>query len=122
MKARLSRSSALGALNPMQKKAVEAYLEIRWREKQEIICNRFKLAVCLVLADLYGFGNKRLKYVLQGLEDTFNAYASDSFSPQEARNGSIDNGEYDEMAARMQAELSSRRGMKIRIVGEGATK
>lgn len=63
---------------------------------------------------------RRLRF--KGLEDTFAAYAEDSFTPQEARYGSIDNGEYDEMAARMQAELSSRRGMKIQIVGEGARK
>ena len=116
MKARLSRTSALGTLNPMQKEAVHIYVEQLWRQKQEIISHRFLLAMCLALNDIYHFGDKRLAYIMRGVEDILSAYAEDSFTPSEARGGSIDNGGYDEMAVRMQAELSSRRGIHTKII------
>lgn len=116
MKARLSQKSALGTLNPMQKEAVHIYVEQLWRHKQEIISHRFLLAMCLALNDIYHFGDKRLAYIMRGVEDILSAYAEDSFTPSEARNGSIDNGDYDEMAVRMQRELSSRRGIKTKII------
>lgn len=116
MKARLSQKSALGTLNPMQKEAVHIYVEQLWRQKQEIIAHRFMLAMCLAANDIFHLGDKRLKWLCDGVEDILNAYAEDSFTPSEARNGSIDNGGYDEMAVRMQRELSSRRGIKTKII------
>ncbi len=116
MKARLSTSSALSTLNPMQKEAVHIYVERLWQAKQKIICDRFLLAMCLALNDIYGFGNKRLGFVMRGVEDILKDYSEQSFTASEGRNGSIDNGEYDPMAARMQAELSSRRKIHIEIV------
>ena len=116
MKARISRTSALGALNPMQKEAVHVYVEQLWKKKQEAIISRWSLATCLALSDLYGFGDKRLGFVMRGIEDILASYAEENFTPSEARNGAIDNGEYDAMAAAMQVELTSR-GSKIKLVG-----
>lgn len=116
MKARLSPSSALGALNPMQRQAVHVYVEQLWKRKQAVISHRFLLAMCLSANDIFGFGDKRLKWLCQGVEDILSAYAEDSFTPAEARSGSIDEGDYDEMAVRMQRELSSRPKIKTRII------
>lgn len=60
MKAKLSRTSALGALNPMQKKAVEVYVEQLWQRKQNVVVNRYNLATCLVLSDLHDMSNDEL--------------------------------------------------------------
>ena len=116
MKARLSPSSALGNLNDMQKKAVRIYVDQLWKRKQAVISHRFLLAMCLAANDIFHLGDKRLKWLCDGVEDILSAYAEDSFTPSEARNGSIDEGDYDEMAARMQRELSSRRGIKTKII------
>lgn len=100
----------------MQKKAVRIYVDQLWKRKQAVISHRFLLAMCLAANDIFHLGDKRLKWLCDGVEDILAAYAEDSFTPSEARNGSIDEGDYDEMAVRMQRELSSRRGIKTKII------
>jgi hypothetical protein len=100
----------------MQRNAVLVYVDQLWQANQKIISDRFMLALALSLNDIYHFGDKRLSFVLKGVEDILKDYAEQSFTPSEGRNGSIDNGDYDPMAARMQEELSSRRGISFKIV------
>ncbi len=115
MKARLSAVTAQSALNAAQKQAVAIYVEQLWERKKKVIMRRYNLAMCLALNDLYGFGDKRLLHMLNGIADILVAYASDSFTPTEGRSGSIDNGDDDPMADLMQKELLSRRGVHIQI-------
>lgn len=65
--------------------------------------------MCLVLNDIFHFGNKRLMWVLKGIEDVMCDYASRV--PKSYR---ADNPEDDELARLLQEELDSRR--KINIV------
>lgn len=115
MKARFSADSALNALSAALKQAVAIYVEQMWERKKKVIVRRYNLAMCLALNDLYGFDDKQLMHMLNGITDILAAYASDSFTPTEGRNGSIENGDFDPMAEAMQAELLSRRGVRIQI-------
>lgn len=115
MKARLSAVTAQNALNAAQKQAVAICVEQMWERKKKVIMRRYNLAMCLALNDLYGFGDKRLMHTLNGITDILAAYASDSFTPTEGRNGSIESGDFDPMAEAMQAELLSRRKIHIEI-------
>lgn len=115
MKARFSAASAHNALNAAQKQAVAVCVEQMWERKKKVIMRRYNLAMCLALNDLHGFGDKRLMHVLTGIADILSAYASDSFTPTEGRNGSIESGDADPMADAMQAELLSRRKIHVEI-------
>lgn len=114
MKARLSRASAASAMTAAQRAAVDAYLEMEWKNKQRVIMRRLRLAVCLALNDLYHFGDKRLVNILQAIDDITADYAEQAYTVSEARNGALHNGDHDEMAELMQAELLDRR--KIHLV------
>ncbi len=115
MKARCSPTTAKDMLSPAQKKAIEAHVDARWRARQRSIMKRFLLAMCLSLNDLYGFGDKRLMLAMNGIADILEDYAAQSFTPSEARTGTIQDGEADPMAEAMQAELLSRRKIHIEI-------
>ena len=115
MKARFSAQTATNALNAAQRKACAIVVEQMWDRKKKLIMRRYNLALCLVLNDLYGFGDKRLSYVIQGVTDVLNGYGSENFTPNEGRNGDLENGDADPMADAMQAELLSRRKIHVEI-------
>ena len=115
MKAKLSRTAASAALTTAQKVAVDVYLDVQWKAKQALVMRRLRLAVCLALNDLYRFGDKRLMNILQAIDDITADYAEQAYSVSEARNGSLQNGDHDEMAELMQAELLSRRKIHVKI-------
>lgn len=115
MKARVSPTTAKDMLSGAQKKAVAVYVDELWSRKRSGIIRRFLLAACLALNDLYEFGDKRLMHTLNGIADILDDYASRSFTPSEARAGSIEDGDFDPMADAMQKELSSRPKIHIEI-------
>ncbi len=115
MKARFSPTTAKESLSEAQKAAAMIYVEGLWEQKQKTISNRYLLAMCLALNDLYHFGDKRLSFVIQGIEDILKAYAEDSFTPKEARHGSIDDDDFDPMAEAMMRELASRPKLHIDV-------
>ena len=116
MKAKMSTASLLDTLSDLQKKAVVVYVDKLWEQKQKVISNRFLLAMCLAANDILRCGDKKLGYLIKGVEDILSAYAEDSYTPSEARHGHLDNGDYDEMAAKMQRELNSRPRIKTKII------
>lgn len=91
------------------KDMIRAYVDEEFSKRQKIYTRRILLAVCLVLNDIFHFGNKRLMWVLKGIEDIMWDYASRV--PKSYR---ADNPEDDELARLLQEELDSRR--KINIV------
>lgn len=116
MKAKMSLKTVFGSLTPVQRDAVVSWVEHLWQNRAKIITNRFMLATALALSDIEHLGDKHIGYVLKGIEDILAAYSEDSFTPSEARHGSLENGDYDEMAVRMQRELSSRPWIKTKII------
>lgn len=116
MKAKMSLKSVFDSLTPVQRDAVIKWVDHLWHKKLKIIMNRFMLATALALSDIEHKGDKHIGYVLKGIEDILAAYSEDSFTPSEARNGCLENGDYDEMAVRMQRELSSRWWIKTKII------
>ena len=86
-----------------------AYVDEEFKQRQKIYTRRILLATCIVLNDIFHFGNKRLMWVLKGIEDVMCDYASRV--PKSYR---ADNPEDDELARMLQEELDSRR--KINIV------
>jgi hypothetical protein len=118
MKARLSPTTARGVLNERQKEACAKVVDDLWMKKKQTIVRRFFAAMCLALNDLYGFGDKRLDFVCRGVADIFEDYASRSFTPQEGRNSSIEDGDYDVCYEAMIAELTSRPKIHIERIGD----
>ena len=116
MKAKMSLKSVFNSLTPVQRDAVVKWVEHLWQRKAQIIERRFKLATALALSDIEHLGDKHIGYVLKGIDDILQDYSEQSYTASEARNGCLENGDYDEMAARMQRELSSRPWIKTRIV------
>ena len=108
MKAKL-KHAAERTMPPGTKDMIRAYVDEEFSKRQKIYTRRILLAVCLVLNDIFHFGNKRLMWVLKGIEDVMCDYASRV--PKSYR---ADNPEDDELARLLQEELDSRR--KINIV------
>ena len=79
-------------------------------KRQKIYTRRILLAVCLVLNDIFHFGNKRLMWVLKGIEDVMWDYASRV--PKDYR---AESPEDDELSRLLQEELNSRKGLSINI-------
>ncbi len=119
MKARFSKTSAFEALSPTMRKACDAYIDAAWKARQKVIVRRWSLAVCLVLNDLFHMGDKRLMWVLRGIDDVLRDYTEENFTASEARNGSILNGQSDPAADAMQAELLSRHKIHVVIDMDG---
>ena len=86
-----------------------AYVDEEFAKRQKIYTRRILLATCIVLNDIFHFGNKRLMWVLKGIEDVMCDYASRVPISYRA-----DKPEDDELARLLQEELDSRR--KINIV------
>lgn len=108
MKAKL-KHAADRTLPPGTKDMIRAYIDEEFAKRQKIYTRRILLATCIVLNDIFHFGNKRLMWVLKGIEDVMCDYASRV--PKSYR---ADNPEDDELARLLQEELDSRR--KINIV------
>lgn len=115
MKARLSPVTGKSIIDQYQQKAIDMRVAELFNKRCRVFVKRYMLATCLALNDLYGFGNKRLSYVLRGLGDIVDDYARQSFTANEARNGVLEDDESDPMAIAMQNELSSRKNIHICI-------
>lgn len=83
--------------------AVRAMVDAEFAERQKIYANRILLAVCLALNDIAGFGDKRLMYILQGIEDITSDYAE-----RAGKNYRPETAEEDKVAQMMQDELLGR--------------
>lgn len=115
MKARLSPTTAKDALTPYQLKAARQLTADLFKKRERVFTRRMLLALCLALNDLYGFGDKRLSYTLNGMCDIIEDYAAQSFTPTEARDGELEDPALDPMAIAMERELASRKQLHIQI-------
>lgn len=109
MKARMSRETANRNLPEPTRQAVRTLVDAEFAERQKIYANRILLATCLALNDIAGFGDKRLMFVLKGIEDIVTDYAE-----RVGKDYRASTAEEDKIAQMMQNELLSRR--KIHIV------
>ena len=109
MKAKLKyaadRTMPIGA-----KDMARAYVDEEFAKRQRIYTRRMLLATCIVLNDIFHFGNKRLMWVLKGIEDVMCDYASRI--PRDYR---AESPEEDELSRIMQEELNSRKGLSVEI-------
>ena len=103
MKARMSAATARQNLPAGTREAVRAMVDAEFAERQKIYANRILLAVCLALNDLYSFGDKRLMYVLKGVEDIVSDDAE-----RVGKNDRPETAEEDKVAQMMQDELLGR--------------
>ena len=87
-----------------------AYVDEEFSKRQKIYTRRILLAVCIVLNDIFHFGNKRLMWVLKGIEDVICDYAS-----RIPKNYRAENPGDDELARLLQEELDSRKRLNIKI-------
>lgn len=109
MKARL-KHAADRTMPPGTKDMIRAYVDEEFSKRQKIYTRRILLAVCIVLNDIFHFGNKRLMWVLKGIEDVMCDYASRV--PKDYR---AESPEDDELSRLLQEELNSRKGLSITI-------
>ena len=110
MKARMSPVTARKNLPAGTQEAVRAMVDAEFAERQKIYTRRILLATCIVLNDIFHFGNKRLMWVLKGIEDVMCDYASRV--PKDYR---AESPEDDELSRLLQEELNSRKGLSINI-------
>ena len=110
MKARMSRETANRNLSEPTRQAVRTLVDAEFAERQKIYTRRVLLATCLALNDIAGFGDKRLMYILQGIEDITSDYAE-----RAGKNYRPETAEEDKVAQMMQEELLSRRNMHVVI-------
>ena len=110
MKAKMSRETANRNLSEPTRQAVRTLVDAEFAERQKIYSRRVLLAMCLALNDIAGFGDKRLLYVLQGIEDITTDYAE-----RAGKNYRPETAEDDKVAQMMQEELLSRRNMHVVI-------
>ena len=87
-----------------------AYVDEEFKNRQKIYTRRILLATCIVLNDIFRFGNKRLMWVLKGIEDVMCDYVSRV--PKDYR---AESPEDDELSRLLQEELNSRKGLSINI-------
>ena len=100
-----SRTITAGA-----QKMARAYIEEEFKNRQRVYTRRMLLALCIVLNDIFHFGNKRLMWVLKGIEDVMCDYAARI--PKDYR---AESPEDDELSRIMQEELNSRKGLSVEI-------
>lgn len=113
MKARFSGTTARAALNSAQREACDRYIRTEFAKRQDVYVRRILLAMCLALNDIAGFGQKRLMYILKGIEDITQDYAERAYTASEGRGDTALTD--DRMADLMQKELLSRPGAAINI-------
>ena len=99
------------------KEAVREYVDYEFKQRQKIYTRRLLLAMCIALNDIAGFGDKRLMYILKGVEDITTDYGNRVDKGYRAVDA-----ETDEVANLMQEELLSRSSIHIRIKYTGAAK
>ena len=87
-----------------------AYVDEEFKQRQKIYARRMLLAMCIALNDIAGFGDKRLMYILKGVEDITTDYGNRVDKGYRAVDA-----ETDEVANLMQEELLSRSSIHIRI-------
>lgn len=109
MKAKL-KHAADRTMPPGTKDMIRAYVDEEFSKRQKIYTRRILLAVCIVLNDIFHFGNKRLMWVLKGIEDVMCDYVSRI--PKDYR---AESPEDDELTRLLQEELDSRKGLNIKI-------
>lgn len=100
-----NRTISAGALE-----MARAYIDEEFKVRQKVYTRRILLALCIVLNDLFHFGNKRLMWVLKGIEDVMCDYAARI--PKDYR---AESPEEDELSRIMQEELNSRKGLSVEI-------
>lgn len=110
MKARMSPATARQNLPSWANEAVHTMVNAKFAERQKIYANRILLATCLALNDIAGFGDKRLLYVLKGIEDITTDYAERAGKDYYPRSA-----EEDQVSRMMQEELLSRRNLHVVI-------
>ena len=110
MKARMSPATARKNLPAWANEAIRTAVKAEFAERQKIYTNRILLATCLALNDIAGFGDKRLMYILQGIEDITSDYAE-----RAGKNYRPETAEEDKVAQMMQDELLSRRNLHVVI-------
>ena len=109
MKAKL-KYAANRTISAGAREMAKSYIDEEFKNRQHIYMRRMLLALCIVLNDLFHFGDKRLMWVLKGVEDVMCDYASRV--PKDYR---AESSEEDEMSRLMQAELDSRRKLSVSI-------
>ena len=107
MKARMSPATARQNLPAGTQEAVRAMVDAEFAERQKIYANRILLALCLALNDIAGFGDKRLMYILQGIEDITTDYAE-----RAGKNYRPETAEEDKVAQMMQELRKSPRRVR----------
>ena len=110
MKARIHAPAAERTLPEAAKAAVREYVDYEFKQRQKIYARRMLLAMCIALNDIAGFGDKRLMYILKGVEDITTDYGNRVDKGYRAVDA-----ETDEVANLMQEELLSRGSIHIRI-------
>lgn len=109
MKANL-KYAANRTISAGAREMARAYVDEEFKNRQRIYMRRMLLATCIVLNDIFHFGNKRLMWVLKGIEDVMCDYASRI--PKDYR---AESPEDDELSRIMQEELNSRKGLSVEI-------
>ena len=92
------------------KAAVTEHVDHEFQQRQKMYARRMLLAMCIALNDVSGFGDKRLMYILKGVEDITTDYGNRVDKGYRAVDA-----ETDEVASLMQEELLSRGSIHIRI-------
>ena len=92
------------------KEAAREYVDYEFKQRQKIYARRMLLAMCIALNDIAGFGDKRLMYILKGVEDITADYGNRVDKGYRAVDA-----ETDKVANLMQEELLSRGSIHIRI-------
>lgn len=110
MKARITSSSAERIIPGYAKDAVKAYVDEQFKQRQKIYTRRILLAMCIALNDILHLGDKRLMWILKGIEDITQDYAGRVDKGYRAEDGKSD-----KVSELMQEELLSRRGIHIVI-------
>lgn len=110
MKARIHAPAAERMMPAVAKEAAKAYVDEQFRQRQKIYARRLLLAMCIALNDIAGFGDKRLMYILKGVEDI-----TQDYSNRVDKGYRAEDAEHDAVSELMQQELLSRPSIHIQI-------
>lgn len=110
MKAKIHAPAAERMMPAVAKEVAKAYVDEQFKQRQKIYTRRMLLAMCIALNDICHLGDKRLMWVLKGIEDITTDYAGRVDKGYRAEND-----QSDRVSELMQEELLSRRGIHIVI-------
>ena len=96
------------------KDMAKAYVDEEFKARQKIYSRRILLATCIVLNDLFHFGDKRLMWVLKGIEDVVSDYA-ERVLREKGKDYRTQSPEEDEISRLMQEELLSRDKIHLEV-------